>query len=275
MSRIRLTKIASITADLDQIANDLQEINPAVSLAIDKVSDQLEGKPGQDPKKPGEVDISKIDPKKLDIKVTVTPGKTAGYRSMRATIEEIGLGVNFEELMKREAGIKDFLKKTWQDIKDKTTQATIKGLNTVEKAKTFVAQHPNLKWAVLAAIVLGVLAFPGVAIADVIPPDSIHNMAAQMKWNFVQSGGHTMMDVSLPKGFAEELLLKSLSGHGPVDVGNALSDLNKNLFNVIQEKGKMMGMLKDPDVFHQMAQMAFENIMHTLTPWLQKFGITP
>ena len=44
MSRVRLTKIAAFTAELDRIAEGVQEQDPMIALAIDKISDELEKK---------------------------------------------------------------------------------------------------------------------------------------------------------------------------------------------------------------------------------------
>ena len=48
MSRIRMTeriaKAASITERLDRIASELEHVDPRIALAIDQVSDQLEGR---------------------------------------------------------------------------------------------------------------------------------------------------------------------------------------------------------------------------------------
>ena len=43
-NRIRLTRIASITSELDRIADEVQKYNPEIALAIDKVSDQMENR---------------------------------------------------------------------------------------------------------------------------------------------------------------------------------------------------------------------------------------
>lgn len=48
MSRIRLTekiaKIAAITERLDRIASELEQTNPKIALALDRISDKLEGR---------------------------------------------------------------------------------------------------------------------------------------------------------------------------------------------------------------------------------------
>ena len=44
MERIRLTKIASITSKLDKIADEIQGDIPQAALALDRISDILEGK---------------------------------------------------------------------------------------------------------------------------------------------------------------------------------------------------------------------------------------
>jgi len=43
-NRIRLTRIASITSELDRIADEVQNYDPEIALAIDKVSDQMENR---------------------------------------------------------------------------------------------------------------------------------------------------------------------------------------------------------------------------------------
>jgi len=43
-NRIRLTRIASITSELDRIADEVQEYNPEIALAIDKISDHMENR---------------------------------------------------------------------------------------------------------------------------------------------------------------------------------------------------------------------------------------
>jgi len=42
MARLRLTKIASLTKQLDKVADELEKIDPRLALALDKVSDSLE-----------------------------------------------------------------------------------------------------------------------------------------------------------------------------------------------------------------------------------------
>ena len=43
-NRIRLTRIASITSELDRIADEVQKYNPKLALAIDKISDHMENR---------------------------------------------------------------------------------------------------------------------------------------------------------------------------------------------------------------------------------------
>ena len=42
MARLRLTKIASMTGELDRIAEELEKIDPKLALAVDRVSDRIE-----------------------------------------------------------------------------------------------------------------------------------------------------------------------------------------------------------------------------------------
>lgn len=43
-ARVRLTRLAAITGELDKIANEIQEQEPVVATAIDMISDALEGR---------------------------------------------------------------------------------------------------------------------------------------------------------------------------------------------------------------------------------------
>jgi len=210
------------------------------------------------------LDLSKIDFKKKP-KVKFIIGSSKEY----SMIVEAGLKDDFLNLFKRG---KNFWEKTWNGIKDETTKAALKGINTAEKMKEFIQQHPNLKWAVLAALVLGYLAFPDIASADVFKPEQVSNMAKDLQWSIPNPGE---INVHVPKGWVESVVMKSLEGHSTIDGSKILVDIQDNLKNILMEKGRSTGMItENKDAFLQLYKTTLEGVSNSINSWLAKLCVT-
>ena len=273
MGRLRLTKIASITAELDKIAEEIQEQSPLIALAIDRVSDIIEK--GALPQSGGQA--KPVDPKtlkpedleKLKIKVNIQASSTVHDRYVMAMVVEAGLKDEFMRLF--EKGKSSWMT-AWNEVKDKSMQLAIKGLDTAGKIKEFIAKHPNLKWAVLAAIILGFLVLPTAAHAEIMDTSTVQNMAKDLHWQFLQSGGSTQMTVGVPKWWVGDIVLKSLANHGLADSSAAIKDVAHNIKNIIDMKAKMTG-ITDPDMINQLKDESAKFIIDAIKPLLAKFGL--
>ena len=273
MGRLRLTKIASITAELDKIAEEIQEQSPLIALAIDRVSDIIEK--GALPQSGGQA--KPVDPKtlkpedleKLKIKVNIQASSTVHDRYVMAMVVEAGLKDEFMRLF--EKGKSSWMT-AWNEVKDKSMQLAIKGLDTAGKIKEFIAKHPNLKWAVLAAIILGFLVLPTAAHAEIMDTSSVQDMAKDLHWQFLQSGGSTQMTVGVPKWWVGDIVLKSLANHGLADSSAAIKDVAHNIKNIIDMKAKMTG-ITDPDMINQLKDESAKFIIDAIKPLLAKFGL--
>jgi hypothetical protein len=268
MARLRLSTIIDITTQLDKMAEEIQAQDPVIALALDQVSDKLERTT-----QPTSVDPKNLtlkDLKKLQVKVNIKAYDVSQDRVVMAMLVEAGLKEEFMNLF--EKGKSSWLR-AWGDVKDKATQIAIKGLNTIDKIKDFIAKHPNLKWAVLAAIILGVLVFPASAHAEIMDTTSLQNMAKDMHWEFLQSAGATKMTVGVPKEWVSELVLKSIGDHGLADASAAISDVVHNIKNVIDMKAKMTG-ITDPEMLSQLKDESASLILKSISPILSKFGLS-
>ena len=288
MGRLRLTKIASITAELDKIADEIQEQSPLIALAIDRISDIIEkGAPTQHsqaeknalPQSGGQA--KPVDPKtlkpedleKLRVKVNIQASSIVHDRYIMAMVVEAGLKDEFMKLF--EKGKSSWMA-AWNEVKDKSMQLAIKGLDTADKIKEFIAKHPNLKWAVLAAIILGFLVLPTAAHAEIMDTSTVQNMAKDLHWQFLQTAGggatQTQMTVGVPKGWVGDIVLKSLANHGLADSSAAIKDVAQNIKNIIDMKAKMTG-ITDPDMLNQLKNESAKFIIDAIKPLLAKFGL--
>jgi hypothetical protein len=194
------------------------------------------------------IDPSKLKPEDLkNIKIKVDIQASFDYRM--AMLIKAGLKDDFIKMLEKG---KSVWKSTWDTIKDKAMQAAIKGIKTVDQVKDFIVKHPELKFVIIAAIILGYLAFPSNAMADILNAPSTQALAAKLHWSF--SGGpfgHTL-NVAIPKGWVEDLVTRSLQD-------GSIKDIAQNMHAILMEKAKMMQM--DPHTSSFMIDTTTEAIM--------------
>lgn len=237
-----------IASKLDNIAQQLESRGFILeALELDKISNSLEAlpAPGTPVKSAPEAPLTSDNiPSLEELKqITKKPIKViiGSYDQRMAMLVEAGIKDDFFNLMKKGLG---GIKKTWSDIKDEATKAAIKGLDGAEAVNTYVKAHPELKWAVLAAIALGYLAMPGSAGAAVMDQSQVHHMAEKLNWYV----GNGTMSVEVPAHWTDNLIWQSIQGHKgftPQDMTDITKDIQTNLVKIITEKGKMLHLSGD------------------------------
>jgi hypothetical protein len=287
MARLRLTKIASMTGELDRIAGELESIDPRLALALDMVSDKIEkfsasnhSQIGISPDQPSQRGSKIIDPKtltdsdirNLKVQVNVKTADILSDRMITAIMVEAGLKDEFKKFFEKG---KAAWVKAWSEIKDKSLQIAIKSLNSINKIKEFIAMHPELKYAVIAAIILGYLAFPEQSFAEIFDAPSINDMAKNdLSWQFIDTDGIKLLNISTSPSFGDNLILKSLADHGPsTPKPEVIKDIYENINNLIIEKAKLSGLDYNGSAFKELSKGTVDHIFKKITPSLYRFGL--
>jgi len=260
--------MTTIIERLDRIASELELLDPRLALAVDHVSDQLENI--QAAGVPLELEnLTPEDIKKKKVQVVIQASSILNDRAIMAFVVEAGLKTDFLNLFHKG---KNYWESTWNGVKDKATQALIKGLNTADKVKKFIVEHPELKYVVLAALALGFLALPSIASADILQPEKVKELADSLQWYSSGGGSNLSISVQVPQGWTDEVVLNSLKGHGLADIPNVMKDVYTNLNNILMEKGRITGMIQDnPDTFKELAKTTLEGLQTSINTILNKF----
>ena len=275
---------AAAVKELDSIADEIQDLDPRIAFALDKISDELGGvKPkGTQPnntQKPQSGPLQKIDPrtltpedmKNIEVQVQMKEAYIINNRRIMSFVIEAGLKDEFMKLFEKG---KAAWGNAWSQIKDKAMQAAIKGLDSVQKIKEFLNKHPKLIYAVMAAIMLGYLAFPTQSFAEIIDIPTAQDMAKNdLAWTFLKQGGTNIVRVSISGELGDNLVLKSLADHGPATASQAMSDVYKNISEIIIQKAKLSGLSLEGDAFKELSKQSVDLIGKKIAPILAKFGL--
>ena len=243
LNRIRLTRIASITSELDRIADEVQKYSPEIALAIDKISDHMENRFAEQggekaPEGGGKLKDLNLKPDdKLEMKVVI---KSNVSNEVLAMLAEAGLKEDFGKVFNK--GKQAWLG-FWDKVKDKAIQAEIKALDTAQAVKTFISEHPNLKWAVLGAIAMGFLVLPPDASAELMNVADKAEMLADMDVSIQRGAGWPSIVLEVDKTWIENLVKKSMIDSPRV--GDLKSDLINNFHDIVLKKLESQG-LEDP-----------------------------
>jgi hypothetical protein len=258
--RVRLTdRVASITIRIDGVAEEFESIDPRIALALDRVSDQLEGKPpapgvkppsSGKPTAPGsKLNVKMLKPENLEgikVKINMRSGVMVDRRILTAEFmaREAGLSSVFKELFNKG---KRAWENAWGAVKDKALRAQILALKTKEDLTNFTNKNPSLKWAVFAAIMLGVLVFPQLANAGIINAPDVTTLASNLDFSFVGTQALPTAQVNLNPDWIKDVVQRSMENTNGNFV-DALLDLHTNVKNILDVKMTQLGL--SPEVIH-------------------------
>jgi hypothetical protein len=215
-------------------------------------------------------DEIKFDPKKLTpediekmkVKVNIQASDLLHDRYVMAFIVEAGLRDDFMKIFEKG---KVTWNKLWLDVKDKSVQLAIKGLRTVEQVKEFLAKNPNLKWVILAAIILGYLALPHEAMAQIIDAPTAKTLANNLSVHISPNA----LQITASPGWIQDVVMRTVQEGSTPDKIN--HDLIHNLANIIWEKTKMMDLSDDSR--KEFAKTVFQAVFKGGSQLLKQYGI--
>jgi hypothetical protein len=219
------------------MANEIEKWNPRMALVLDRVSDRLENFKFSKIVNPQNIPLEELKDVEIEIQYKCASDFMANDILM-ASLVEAGLKNDFVDLLKKGRGAwKDALEK----VKDKATIAQIKALNTVEKVKNFIEEHPGLKRTVLVAVILGMMAFPQSSKAEIISAPTEKVLSEKLTVNFSEDNGDYSMKIVITDDFVYDLIMLSLQNSKGVGIDSISKDLHRNLSQVITNKIEALG----------------------------------
>jgi hypothetical protein len=206
----------------------------SISSEIKKIVLSLE----TEPVNPKEINPDVLKKMKLDIQIKESSDEQVRMMLAGYLLKQAGLTEYLDKLFKNG---KRGWEKAWEQVKDKALQAQIKALKTVNDIGAFIKDHPSLVWAVLGALLLGYLTLPPGAMAEVLKPETVKDLAKNLDLSF--SPGYSTGNINLTGEWVNELVKRSLANTGSMT--QAITDLYQNIGNVLQEKMLQLGIPAD------------------------------